>query len=233
MTTGNPNLKQPGSDYEQFIYSVSHDLQEPLRMINSFLKLLESKSKDCLCEDSQQYLQMGLENAEKMKGMIHALVELSRVNRATELEEVMDLSEVLSNMQTMYQLEFDRHQARMHVEADLKVKMIPRHLITLFQKLIENAFQNSPQSNLEIDVTAREINGKAELHFADNGSGIKELFADKVFEIFKKTDTPSERLGTGLAIVREIVKRYKGDIRVESVFGKGSTFIFSLPIAAE
>lgn len=233
MTTGNPNLKPPGSDYEQFLYTVSHDLQEPLRMIGSFLKLLETKSKDCLCDDSQQYLQMGLENAEKMKGMIHALVDLSRVNRATDPEEVMELSEVLSNMQTMYQVEFDRHQATMHVEADLKVKMIPRQLITLFQKLIENAFQNSPQSGLQIYVIAKEVNGKAELRFSDNGRGIKELYADKVFEIFKKTDAPSERLGTGLSIVREIVKRYGGDIRVESVFGKGSTFIFSLPIAAE
>jgi signal transduction histidine kinase len=111
------------------------------------------------------------------------------------------------------------------------VKMIPKQLVHLFQILLENAFENVSGRPLIIEIGGFVTAGRLHLQVTDNGRGIKQVYLDKVFDVFKQTDQPSDRIGAGLAIAKEIVRKYGGEITAKSEFGKGSTFEFSLPIA--
>lgn len=228
--TTTKKLEAPTGDYEQFLYSVSHDLQEPLRMVNSFLKLLDGKVGESLDEDSRKYLDYTIENADRMKGMIYALVELSRVNRSSEQIESVDLNEVIMDLTGMFENNIVSHQAVISSTALPHVMMIPGQAVDLFKILLQNAFDNKGTRPLEIHISNKMVGDRVEISVKDNGIGIKPVYLDKVFEMFKRTDARSEKLGSGLAIAREIIKKYGGTILLESTQGVVTTFTFTLPV---
>ncbi len=223
-------LKAPEGAYERFLYSVSHDLQEPLRMISSFLKLLETKTQGQLDPDAQQYLDYGIENAERMKRMIYALVELSRVARNTETPQVVSLNEVVDDLKGMFSGETDKAGSDI-VRGNLPpVLMPPSQVVNLFKILFQNSFDNPGEEPMQITVEAHQVEDRALIEVRDNGRGINPVYLDKIFEMFKRTDARSEKIGAGLTIAREIVQKHGGEINLESTPGEGTTAYLSLPL---
>lgn len=224
-------LGAPEGEYERFLYSVSHDLQEPLRMISSFLKLLEIKTQGALEDDARQYLNYSIEHAERMKRMIYALVELSRVARSDENVTSIDLNQVMEDLEAMFAHEIEKHNAVIEKAALPEVKMQGDHAVTLLKNLLQNSFDNASDRALRVTISAVELGDRTEVTYRDNGTGIKEVYLDKVFEMFKRVDPQSENIGAGLTIVREIIHKYSGEVRINSTFDEHTTVTFSLPRA--
>ncbi|MFT4683142.1 MAG: light-regulated signal transduction histidine kinase (bacteriophytochrome) [Flavobacteriales bacterium] len=223
-------LGDPDGDYEQFLYAVSHDLQEPLRMVNSFLKLLDGKAGDKLDADARKYLDFSIENASRMKGMIYSLVELSRINRSSEVASEIDLNEVIQDLLGMFHTNIKSSNAIVNSAQLPRVNMIASQAIDLFKILIQNTFDNIGPDPLELSISSKKKKDRVEITLTDNGVGIKPVYLDKVFEMFKRTDAKSQKLGAGLAIAREIIKKCEGTIWIESELGKGTSVIFTLPL---
>lgn len=220
----------PSGEYERFLYSVSHDLQEPLRMISSFLKLLEVKAGNDIAPEAKEFLDYSLMNAEKMKKMIYALVDLSRIGRSSEQAGPVQLTEILGDLEKMYGVDLQRESGTVSYDALPEVWMQPSHVIQLFKVLFQNALDNVSTRPLAISITAKPKGEFVEIAFKDNGVGMKSVYFDKVFELFKKVDQGSDKIGAGLAIAREIVRRNGGEISLSSEEGEGTELLFTLPM---
>lgn len=227
----NSAFSAPENDHERFLYSVSHDLQEPLRMVSSFLKLLEAKAGDRLDDDSRQYLQFSVENAERMKRMIHALVDLSRVNRDNEAAATVDLREIAQEIISMMSGLGNDGRAELIAPHPIPVIMAPGQAVQLMRILFQNAFDNRPENGfLRLHLTAQvHTDTTVEIALEDNGMGIPEGFIHAAFELFRKKDRSSANIGAGLTIARAIVERYGGQITLNNSKTNGTIVSFRLP----
>lgn len=227
----NQAFSAPENDHERFLYSVSHDLQEPLRMVSSFLKLLEAKAGDRLDDDARQYLQFSVENAERMKRMIHALVDLSRVNRDTEAAEAVDLREIARELVCMLSGLGSDGRAELIAPDAISVFMAPGQAVQLMRILFQNAFDNRPENEvLQLHLTGQQHpDGTVEVALKDNGQGLPEGFIHAAFELFRKKDRSSANIGAGLTIARTIVERYGGQIQLNNSETNGTVVSFRLP----
>ncbi len=226
-------LKRSNEELEQFAYVVSHDLQEPLRMVTSYLKLLERRYKGKLDESADKFIWFAVDGATRMQQMIKALLTYARVGTRgkalvpTDGEAV--LSGVLRNLQTTIQESnaVITHDPLPQVLAD------PVQLEQVFQNLIANALKFQPQDNVpEVHISVTQAdNDMWRFAVRDNGIGIDLDHADHLFQVFRRLHTRAEYAGTGigLATCRKIVERHGGRIGVESEPGKGATFWFTLP----
>ncbi len=239
----NKELEKSNRDLEQFAFVASHDLQEPLRKIQTFSQLLEQKLEDK--ETAKKYLAKIIASAVRMTDLIKAVLNYSRLsNEKGEFEQV-DLNEVVDNIQT--DLEVIIHERGAVIQSNnLPVLYGNRlQLNQLFLNLISNSIKFSVR-NPKINISStlfdeREIkekdglnrNGKcAELTFADNGIGFEQHFEDKIFTVFQRLHSKHEYPGTGigLALCKKIVDNHKGRIEVFSKPGEGSTFKIYLPL---
>ncbi|MFA9461944.1 PAS domain S-box protein [Thiohalorhabdus methylotrophus] len=233
----NQALEHSNSELEQFAYAVSHDLQEPLRIINSYLGLLQRRYGDRLDDKAGHYIATTTEAAGRMSRMIQDLLEYSRVKRLGEDMEPVDLDEVLE--EALANLQQAREEAGATMEADElpTVSGDQGQLVRLFQNLLSNAFKyRRPGVPSSIAVRLKKRDGAWELSVADNGIGIDPSQAGRVFQVFQRLHTRDEYEGTGagLALAKRIVERHGGTIWVESAGeGQGSTFRFTLPVAED
>lgn len=228
-----PTLSEPQGEHEKFLYTVSHDLQEPLRMVTSFLQLLDKKAGDQLNEEARNYLKMSVDNAERMKRMIHALVELSRVNRETEEPSAVDLSEILKELVEMY-VNTRNQEVELTCEGDA-LAMIPLgQAVQLLRILFENAVDNKAHDrSLMLNLYCLPAGcDRVSFKLEDNGIGMKEAFVPHVFDVFRQVKKNPERVGVGLTIARAIVERYGGHIVIESTEDQGTVVTFDLPAVA-
>lgn len=202
-------------------------------MVSSFLKLLEAKAGDGLDEDARNYLNFASENAERMKRMIHALVELSRVNRDEEASVPVDMNDIMQDFSQMYGEALKSVGGRMTWETNHEVFAAPGMVVKLIQKLVNNALENPfPGRPLELKIHSRELdNGFIEIAVEDNGKGIRESYQARVFEVFKQVGNACDKVGAGLTIAKAIVEKYGGEIRLGSIEGEGTRVCFSLPMA--
>jgi PAS domain S-box-containing protein len=226
-------LKRSNQELEQFAYVVSHDLQEPLRMVTSYLKLLERRYEDKLDESAEKFIWFAVDGATRMQQMIKALLTYARVDTRgkalvpTDCEEVLE--RVLRNLQTAI-----RESNAVVTHAPLpEVLADPVQLEQVFQNLIANALKFQPQDNVpEVHISATQV-GDEMWRFAvqDNGIGIDVDQAAHLFQVFRRLHTRAEYEGTGigLATCRKIVERHGGRIGVESEPGEGALFWFTLP----
>lgn len=224
-------LAQPNGDYERFLYSVSHDLQEPLRMVSSFLKLFEAKMAGNVPDDAKQYLDYCLENADRMKRMMGALVDLSRINRSQEDIVPVDLTGVLNDLFSMYSNEIRLNEGVVEYDDLPAVLMAPSQAVLLFKVIVQNCFDYRSERPLKIEVRTTDKGDFCEIMVKDNGKGINHLYLDKLFEMFKRFGQGTEHTGAGLTLAREIVKRYGGTITLDSKEGEWTAVKFTLPKA--
>ncbi|WP_243374712.1 ATP-binding protein [Geotalea sp. SG265] len=224
-------LLRSNRDLEQFAYVASHDLQEPLRMVASYVQLLDKRYRGQLDENADRYIDYAAEGAKRMQTLIEDLLSYGRINRGEKFEEV-NLNTTVMAVTTA--LAATIGESGTTVEADdLPVVWGDRtQLFILFQNLIGNAIKYRRQDVKPlVRVSARHTAEAWVVSVRDNGIGIEDQYFDRIFQIFQRLHTRDEYSGTGigLASCKRIVERHGGRIWVESAPGQGSTFSFTVP----
>jgi PAS domain S-box-containing protein len=222
-------LARSNQELEQFAYVASHDLQEPLRMVNSYVQLLSNRYKDKLDKDANEFIAFAVDGSNRMRALIQSLLEYSRVNRAKPFERI-DTNEVVKEVEHDLKNIITENNAVIKIE-NLPVIVGDTVLIgQLFQNLIINAIKFRGVDNPEIIISGKKINNEYLFSVKDNGIGIKKEYFEKIFTIFQRLHGADKYPGTGigLAICKKIVARHGGKIWLESEPGKGSTFYFTI-----
>ncbi len=228
-------LARSNEELERFAYVASHDLQEPLRMVASFVELLEKRYHDKVDDEGREFIAFAVEGAVRMQNLIRALLKYSQVSRDPwELGEV-DCESVFR--QILSNLKITMEENRAHVTADPLPRVMgdETQLIQLFQNLIENAikFRSIAAPVVHVSISQKGTEWVFGVH--DNGIGIEPEFFDRIFIIFQRLHSRRKYSGTGigLAICKRVVERHGGRIWVESSPGTGSTFYFTIPVKTE
>ncbi len=224
-------LKISNDRSEPFAYVSSHDLREPLRMITSFLELLQKRYADNLDEDANDFINFAVEGAKRMDLMINDFLEYSRVGSQERKFEYVPsekiLETVLINLKPSIE---DSNAIITHDPLPLIYANEPQ-MIQLFQNLISNALKYRGEKDPQVHISAQELENEWLFSVSDNGIGIDPNHQDRIFSIFKRLHPRQEYEGTGigLSICKRIVERHGGYIWVESELNKGTTFYFTLP----
>ncbi|MBP7967011.1 DUF4118 domain-containing protein [Candidatus Woesebacteria bacterium] len=233
----NLELKRSNNDLEEFAYIASHDLQEPLRKIQSFGNLLQEECKDVLKGDSELYLNRILHASGRMRKLINDLLEYSRVSRSTNILKNIDLNTVIASVISDIDLYIKETRTKIHVDEFPKIEADPLLMQQLFQNLLMNAIHyRHPDRKPVITVTAKSLKeNQIVIAVQDNGMGFDQQYADKIFRIFERLYSKQEKSGTGigLAICRKIVEQHRGTITAKSTLDFGSTFFISLPVHSQ
>ncbi len=226
-------LKKAEKELEQFIYIASHDLQEPLRMVTSYVQLLEKRYKGKLDKDADEFIGYAVNGVSKMKNILNDLLSYSRLNtRKEEITEV-DLNQLVEGIVSSYKSRYKANHAQ-KVEFEIKdlpaIKCHGGQIIQLFCHLIDNAVKFNNSDLRTVKISSKRSPNKWNFSVHDNGIGIDSKYADKVFSMFQRLHSEAEYPGTGvgLALCKKIVEIHGGEIWLESGLGKGSTFHFTL-----
>ena len=224
-------LQVSNSELERFAYVASHDLQEPLRMVSSFLHLLERKLGDNLDETNKQYIHYAVDGAERMKLLIQDLLQFSRVGTSTEGIRDLDCNEIMTTVHSVLSLSIKESGATIEVKELPVIRGVQAQILQVFQNLVSNAIKYKSDRPLHIEIGCLSKGSHWEFYIADNGIGIDPKFFGKIFIIFQRLHNKAEYSGTGigLSICKKIVEKHGGTIRVESIPGEGSTFYFTIP----
>ncbi|GMQ29659.1 PAS domain-containing protein [Algoriphagus confluentis] len=231
LKKANKELELSNQELERFAYVASHDLQEPLRMISSFLGLLEKRYDSILDEKGKQYIHFAIEGAKRMRQIILDLLEFSKLDNFQESKTWLDTSELVHIAQLFLKKTLQRSKAVIHQDALPKVFGHKNTLIQLFQNLISNAIKYQPDGQTaRIWITCEEEIDAWKFSVKDNGLGIDSDYLEKIFIIFQRLHTQDKFSGTGigLSICKKIVELHQGKIWVTSTPGQGSTFFFTL-----
>jgi PAS domain S-box-containing protein len=227
-------LRARNSEMEQFAYTVSHDLKSPLVTINGFLGVLERDIADGDAERIGSDIARIGSAATKMMRLLNDVLEVSRIGRVAQTNEPVALQEVAMEALELVSGAIAARRANVVVADALPVVMGNRvRLLEVVQNLLENALKymgNQPEPRIEIG--AREDPTHSVLFIRDNGIGIKQVHAERIFGLFEKLDPKSEGTGVGLALVRRILEYHGGSISVESDGVTGSTFVLQFPEAS-
>ncbi len=225
-------LERSNADLEQFAYVASHDLQEPLRMVASYVQLLSRRYKGKLDQDADDFIGFAVDGALRMQRLIDDLLAYSRIaTRADHKREVAVadcLEAALRNLATRIQ----------ETHADIRFGALPRvcidplQMTQLLQNIIGNALKFCGEQRPEISIDAAREDDCWHFQVRDNGIGLDPQYAERIFVIFQRLHTRQHYAGTGigLAICKKIVERAGGRIWVESQPGNGATFHFTLPV---
>ena len=225
-------IRRANLDLEQFAFSASHDLQEPLRSVKIYSELLDRRYSDKLDAEAKEFLAFLRTGAVRMEALVTDLLTYSQVSRCDPASEATDANEVLA--ETLDSLSDTIKENAASVTSDpLPLVQIQRtHLQQVFQNLIGNAIKyRTSDKKPTIHITGERSGHECKFAVSDNGIGIAPEYKETVFGLFKRLHTSAEYSGTGigLAICQRIVDRYRGRIWVESEPGRGSTFRFTIP----
>jgi PAS domain S-box-containing protein len=226
-------LRRANQDLEQFAYSASHDLQEPLRSIKIYGELLTKRYGYKLDGQALEFLGYLRTGATRMEVLVRDLLTYTQVTRLDGQAETTDVNEVLATTLASLKGAIAESDAMVTYDGLPSVRMHSTHLRQLFQNLIGNAIKyRNPDSRPTVHVSGERQNGSWLFSVRDNGIGIEPEYKEQVFGLFKRLHTSDEYSGTGigLAICQRIVERYHGRIWVESEPGRGATFVFSVPV---
>ena len=234
LTERSVELARSNADLEQFAYVASHDLQEPLRMVSSYVQLLERRYKGQLDEKADKYIQYAVEGSRRMQALIGGLLEYSRAGQTEvphapfALDSALDLA--LANLRGSID---ESH-------AEVKRGELPSAIGDCAQvaQVLQNLVGNSVKFRRAgvtptVRIHAEQRGNDVVVSVSDNGVGIEAEYHDRIFMIFQRLHTQNEYPGTGigLAICKKVIERHGGRIWVEGAVGQGATFRFTLPRA--
>jgi light-regulated signal transduction histidine kinase (bacteriophytochrome) len=226
-------LARSNAELEQFAYIASHDLQEPLRMVSSYVQLLARRYTGKLDQDADEFINFAAEGATRMQRMINDLLAYSRVGIRGKTFEPVNLETVLAQALENLQLAIKEKNAAVTHDPLPLVFGDSGQLSQVFQNLIDNAIKFCMERQPKVHISVRLDGGDYVFSVQDNGIGIAPEYLNKLFLLFQRLHTRKEYPGTGLglAICKRIVERHRGRIWVESRPNEGSTFYFSIPTA--
>ena len=228
-------LAESNQRLEQFAHAASHDLREPLRMVSSYLQLIEQRHADDLDEEGEEFLEFAVDGADRMQEMIDGLLDYSRVDTQGNPFEPVALNAVLSDVLKDLEVRIEGSEAEIEIDDLPRVEGDAAQLRQLFQNLISNAIEYSGDEPPRIEVTAERDGGEWIVSVSDEGIGIDPEDQERIFEVFQRLHSHEEHAGTGigLALCQRIVERHGGEIWVDSESGEGTTFSVTLPAATE
>lgn len=224
-------LKTTNQELEQFAYVASHDLQEPLRMITSFLGLIERKYAGVLDEKGHQYIHFAVDGARRMKEIILDLLEFSRLGNTSGPKKQSNSFDLLQEVLVLNGKLINEKNAVIHIGPMPEISCHPSQIIQVFQNLISNGLKYQPTDNIpEIWIEGQDLEKEWKFTVRDNGIGIDPEFQEKIFIIFQRLHQKEQFSGSGigLALCKKIVEFHGGKIWVESALGAGSSFHFTL-----
>ncbi|WP_254532313.1 sensor histidine kinase [Natrinema gelatinilyticum] len=226
-------LEASNERLEQFANAASHDLKEPLRMVSSYLTLLENRYGDELDADGREFIEFAVDGADRMQAMIDGLLAYSRVETRGDPLEPVDLNAVFADVRNDLELRLEETDATLSSESLPWVEGDADQLRQLVQNLLSNALEYSGDEPPRICVEARREGSDWLISVSDDGIGIPPDDEERVFEVFERLHTREEHAGTGigLTLCRRIVERHGGEIWVDSELDEGATFRFTLPAA--
>jgi len=233
VNTKNKLLEQSNDSLQNFAYTASHDLREPLRTIKSYTQLLNRKYGNSIDASGQEFMHFITDGAERMDTLLVDMLSYSRVDTAQnnfiDFETGPVLNQVLNNLSQS----IDKQSATIHIDYENlpQIHGDRTQILQLFQNLIANAIKFRGINTPSIKVTCQKVENEHIFSVEDNGIGIDEAYKEKVFQMFQRLDTQSsfEGSGIGLATCQKIVQRHNGKIWLDSELGKGSIFHFSIP----
>jgi len=225
-------LERSNESLQQFAYVASHDLQEPLRMVSSYVSLLEAEYGEHFDEEAEEYMDFAVDGATRMQEMIDALLQYSRVHTQGEALVEVDSAAVVAD--TLRSLEFliEDHGATVEVGELPPVRADRSQLGQVFQNLVKNAVQHGG-SEPTVTVDGTREDDRVRFEVADDGEGIPDSQHERIFEIFKQNSDRDDSTGIGLAMCKRIAHRHDGEIWVESTPGEGATFHVTMPAVDE
>lgn len=243
LTQLNKDLENRNAELAQYAYLASHDLQEPLRKIITFIKIIDEKYLSNIPE-AQQEMSRVITSSERMRNLINALLSYSKLSADSYFAPV-NLNDVIKDALADLELAIKDKQALIQVATLPEVEAIAAQMRQLFQNLLSNALKFSkttvqsqikinsePVNELSLEAMPVKTGKYVRIHVSDNGIGLDESYIDKIFVIFQRLHgrTQYEGTGIGLAIVKKIVEKHNGLIGVKSHEGDGATFTIVLPL---
>jgi PAS domain S-box-containing protein len=232
-------LKNSNEELKHFAYIASHDLQEPLRMISSYLQLIERRYKGKLDKDADEFIAFAVDGANRLQDMITGLLAYSRVETQGKSFEKVDFSEVLRIAILNLKVAIQESDALITNDPLPIVEADGGQFVQVFQNLIANSIKFRSEKQPHIHICAKlisEIEGSKipdawQFLVKDNGIGIETQHKERLFNIFQRLHRSEySGVGIGLSVCKRIIQRHGGNIWFESEFGKGSTFYFTIPI---
>lgn len=232
------DISRSNEELEQFAYVASHDLREPLRMVTSYMSLLERRYADKLDADAREFIGFARDGAKRLDHLVLDLLEYSRINRQGEAIVAMPALPAVQLALTSLGMAIKDSGAAVSIDEAIQSTWVmgdPMQVMRLFQNLISNSLKyRKPDIAPTIKIGGQCLDGHWEFSVADNGIGIAPEYFQRIFGIFQRLHTRDKFDGTGigLAICKKIVERHSGKIWLESVPEEGATFFFTLPDGA-
>lgn len=225
-------LEAANRELESFSYSVSHDLQAPLRVINGFSEVLWENYQQSLDDRAKHYLQRIQANSKRMSDLIDAILQLSRVTRSQMKRVRVNLSAIAKDIVEELRIEYPEREVKVKIAPDLETTGDPQLLRIVLSNLFDNAWKyTSKQSSAEIEFNVSSYGERRNTYYLqDNGAGFDMEYAEKLFTAFQRLHTEAEFPGTGigLATVQRIIYRHGGKVWAEGERDRGATIYFSL-----
>ncbi len=234
----NVELERSNSELDAFAYIASHDLKEPLRGIHNYATFLLEDYGEIIKEDGADKLNTLVKLTKRMETLIDSLLKFSRLGRQELQMSPIALDRLLENVTELFSINPQWKNCQIRIPKSLPTVLGDRVLLEeVFTNLISNAFKYNEQSEKSVEIGWSEANSQhpnfVTLSVRDNGIGIREKHLDSVFRIFKRLHAQNKYgggTGAGLTIVKKIIERHGGNIQVQSTYGQGTVFLFTLPI---
>ncbi|WP_460020096.1 sensor histidine kinase [Magnetospira thiophila] len=230
----NRDLTHSNKEWEAFAYAASHDLQEPLRTVGSFVQLLQRRYRNKLDSEADEYIDFAVAGATRMHDLIQGLLTFSRINRAETVLEPLDMNEIVQVAQDDLQFRIMETSARITLDKLPMVTADKSQMVRLFDNLISNSLKYCDlERPPEIHISARPFGHEWEFSVKDNGIGIEHKFESEIFQLFRRLHGRDKYDGTGvgLALCKKIVERHGGRIWLDPETTQGSRFCFTLPMS--
>ena len=225
-------LQRSNAELQRFAYIASHDLQEPLRTITSYVQLLRNRYQGQLDSDADDFINFVVDGSKTMRNLIEDLLTYSRLWQPGRRPMKVDCNRIVEMVKHNLASSIDESGAEISCGPMPEVMSDESRLVQVFQNLVSNAIKFRSDKPPRIHIAAQRLEQAWKFSVKDNGLGINPAYAERIFEAFQRLHSRSKYAGTGigLAVCRKIVEEYGGRIGVESEPGKGATFYFTLPI---
>lgn len=224
-------LREINSELEQYAYVVSHELQEPLRMVSSFLALLKKNLGEELNPKADKFLHYAVDGANRMRKIVYDLLDYSRIGRSSESMETVDLNQILNEVESLYRKQISDNQASIECEQLPIIRTFPTLVTLVFQNLLSNSLKFVKKDiHPQIIITCEEHDLEWQFSFKDNGIGLDPAYYDKVFEMMQRVNPEGLITGTGmgLSITKKVIEKLGGQIWITENPDGGTVFNFTI-----